>query len=314
MALKLFTKKRKGLIRRIVSIALTAMLVVGLGFGVYKIATIKTKSVSAFSFSRGALTNYGEFQESNYSIVTKKPIECMGLSISPKFDATLQRYEVHFYDYLDNHLGFMDCGTAPMGAIPTACENARYCRIVVIPQASSEKISLLEVNKLARQLEIKVNIKQNYSENNKFLVDTSMVNFVYDVDGSNLKISEKLGNNDIKYGAIQPITIFDRANNIDSKRVIIVSPYKLENGTLENYFYVSGAYERDISDLNNFELIKKIALGTATESDGVTKEMLNNKYCYTIKFDSSTLDSKIEIASVVFNINLNNSNFEVYVY
>ncbi|MBQ8583290.1 MAG: hypothetical protein IJ488_01595 [Clostridia bacterium] len=151
--------------------AVLFVLVAGLCiFGVVKLTSIETKSVSPFSFSVGDVdTTTGTYKENKSSIVTKNFIECQGLSIVPKFDSNVD-YMVFFYNENEEYLK-----STKLYSSQEKCENAvpsiaKYCRIVIYPSQFDEegdviedfKVRFYEPVKYASNLKIKVNKVQKF--------------------------------------------------------------------------------------------------------------------------------------------------------
>ena len=159
---------------KILSAALVIVLLVGCVAGLAAIFTTKTIDVSDFEFKKGALDEYGYYEESDTSIYTKDLIECQGLVIEPDFEAT-GKYQVFYYSANKTFVGASDQFDAHLDGIyekGNTFNFAKYCRIVISPDAPVDednrpvdkwKIHFWEVAGYADDYKITVNKNQNYS-------------------------------------------------------------------------------------------------------------------------------------------------------
>lgn len=175
--------KLKGKFGKIVSVALAATLVFGVVALVSSIVGKETTSVKSYEFARGDINDQGEYVESNTAIYTKDLIECQGLTVTPDFEAK-GSFQVFYYDSNKHFIGSTDVMEATKGVYEKAGTFvlAKYCRIVITPQALKEdgtidsefKIKFYEVYSYANDYSITVNKKQEeidfiYYGDNKFV-------------------------------------------------------------------------------------------------------------------------------------------------
>lgn len=162
-------RKSKGVLRKIISVALSAAVVLGLGVAVVKLSEAKTREVSSLAFEVGGLStdesnlgeNLGKHVERKDAIYTKEAIECKGLTVTPDFDAKLQ-YQIFWYNVNDECFGYTALSSEKfIGNVP---EFAKYCRIMILPtNLEGEDIKFWEVSKYAKYLTIEVNKKQVFA-------------------------------------------------------------------------------------------------------------------------------------------------------
>ena len=157
-----------------------------------------TKDVSYIGkYSVGGLDSAGNYMSTNASIYTKSPIECQGLNCNLVFDNSIS-YQLYFYDQNNEfvHTTGRLTGTFVEDSVPFF---AKYVRIVITPN-DDDKVTSLEVNKYAKQLNVSVNREQgfkNYTENLVKIgeldksVDSSTGEFV-DLPDNNNFVSEKI--------------------------------------------------------------------------------------------------------------------------
>ena len=162
-------------LKKYLPIILSVLLLAGVGFGIYKLTTIETKTVLPTVFTRGGVdSETGELVENKQKLVTRDLLECKGLQIEPSFDMKLQ-YQIFWYNqdkiYFDNSGPFDQNTKFVKKDVPSS---AIYCRIVIAPQFFDEEgledpdgeIAFYEPLKYASKLKIKVNIKQDLKTTN----------------------------------------------------------------------------------------------------------------------------------------------------
>lgn len=88
--------KTKSKIKTVVLVIVILGILATAVAGVVALSKKETKTISSFSFSRGALDENGEYIASEQSIYTKEAIDCNGLRIVPDFEAKMT-YDVYFY-------------------------------------------------------------------------------------------------------------------------------------------------------------------------------------------------------------------------
>ena len=168
--------KRKISVKKIIGIVLVGALLVGILSSFAVFAKNDTKSVNPI-FEIGALDEAtGQYVADNTAIYTKKAIECQGLKIKPDFDSNVL-YQIFWYNEDEIYFGCTEKTTNPNtvfgGPVP---ECAKYCRIVIYPSQLDEdgkqikdfKVSIFNIPKIVSNLEITVDKKQNFSQENLF--------------------------------------------------------------------------------------------------------------------------------------------------
>lgn len=156
-------RKTKDLITKIMSVVLVIATVVGIGALVSHFVSNKADDNGRvevnLSYEIGGLTAYGKYEETKESIYTKEAFKCDGLYIEPEFDSTIT-YQVFFYDSLGNFVS----STASLEGYYTETipAGSSYARIVITPKwdkgtaADDKKINIFQINKYAKQLNVKV--------------------------------------------------------------------------------------------------------------------------------------------------------------
>jgi hypothetical protein len=142
---------------KVLCIVLACFTLGGAIFGIVKATDEqKTKKVVA-SWSIGGLDSNGKYKESDETIYTTKPIEALGLTITPKFNSDVS-FKVFYYDRDYNFLYATEQMTETYtnnGSYP------KYARVVVTPK-EDESINVFEIVKYSRQLTLKNNKVQKY--------------------------------------------------------------------------------------------------------------------------------------------------------
>ena len=171
--MKVFNKInfRKGWWKPVIAAILCIGVIVGAGFGIAslvkpdKVDNLLTYStLSITKFHVGGLDGNGNYMNTDQSIYTKDAFECQGLNCTLDFDNEIS-YQVYFYDQNNEfvHTTGKLTGAFVQDSIPFF---AKYARIVITPN-DDNKVSMLEVMKYAKQLDVKVYREQgfkNYSE------------------------------------------------------------------------------------------------------------------------------------------------------
>ena len=160
-------------LRNLVTILLCLVVVGGIVGGVVaftrnteKIDDVLTyKSIGWTSYKIGGLDTNGNYLSTDKSIFTKKVFECQGLNVTPVFDNEVA-YQIYFYDSTNKfvHTTGRLTGTFIQDSVPFV---AKYARIVITPK-DDNKVTIFELVKYAKQLEVKVFREQgfkNYTEN-----------------------------------------------------------------------------------------------------------------------------------------------------
>lgn len=145
-------KKRK--IIKTISFAVLGLGVLG---GIITITShfMKKDEVSIHpTFEVGGLDANGKYVEDKTTMYTKDKFACDGLKVTLDFDSTID-YQIFYYDIVDNYISSTDVlDEGFSGELPLDCA---YARMMIIPQNDDDnKISWIEKNKYANQLEIKV--------------------------------------------------------------------------------------------------------------------------------------------------------------
>lgn len=124
------------------------------------------KSIGWTSYKIGGLApSNGEYMSTDASVFTKKAFECQGLNVTPVFDNDVS-YEIYFYNQNNEfvHRTGRLTGAFVQDSVPFF---AKYARIVVTPNEDN-KVTIFELAKYAKQIEVKVYREQgfkNYTEN-----------------------------------------------------------------------------------------------------------------------------------------------------
>ena len=171
MKFKLKTKKT---VRKILSMVLCGVLIMGVIFGAVAIGkkvTDDTKKISP-KFSVGSLDYNGVYTENKGQLYTKEAFECKGLAINLDFESSIQYY-VYYYDTEDN---FVKMSGPYVKSIEFDVPlEATHARLVVVPlwnasvPVEDRVCHWYDTYKYTRQLEIRVAKKQ---DNITSLVDT----------------------------------------------------------------------------------------------------------------------------------------------
>ena len=166
--------KRKSLLRNII-VGILIVVTVGAAVGGIVALTRNTdkiddaltyKSIGWTSYKIGGLApSNGEYMSTDASVYTKKAFECQGLNVTPVFDNDVS-YEIYFYDQNNKfvHRTGLLTGAFIQDSVPFF---AKYARIVVTPN-DDNKVTIFELAKYAKQIEVKVYREQgfkNYTEN-----------------------------------------------------------------------------------------------------------------------------------------------------
>ncbi len=158
--------------KRLLSVVLAGFVVIGCAGGVVSLVNKPTNKIGASQFSVGAINEQGIYVKSEKSLYTKDLIECHGLTITPDFEA-LGTYKVFYYGEDKNFLGSTDALKAYDGVYKrTGFDMAKYCRIMITPQApvneygqedAEFKIRFYEVSKYVGDYTITVDKKQIFA-------------------------------------------------------------------------------------------------------------------------------------------------------
>lgn len=156
-----FLKKFKP--KKILSIVLSLLIILGVGAGIVKLiqfATKTTNNVVCF-YSVGSLNSVGEYDKNSdkSKIYTKDYFECMGLTITPNFDARVS-YQVFLYDKDGNYLNKTNELTS---SYKLNTNYARYARIVINPD-EDDNILFYEIYKYSSQIKVEVSKNQNFRD------------------------------------------------------------------------------------------------------------------------------------------------------
>lgn len=160
--------------KSILLITLVTALGIGAIVGIGKAVARDDKTISSFGFERGGIDANGVYVDTNKSIVTKDLIECQGLCIEPNSETT-GKFQVFYYYFDKSYAGSTDIMNASDGMYEKndSFESAKYCRIVITPDASknsngqSDKsfaIAFYEVIGYANDFTIIVDKKQDFDK------------------------------------------------------------------------------------------------------------------------------------------------------
>lgn len=221
--------KLKRKTRNILSIILVTLLTFGLGFGIYSIASTKTKTISPTIFSVGGIGNDGKHIKNKLTLYNEDYIECQGLRIERDFESTV-KYDIHYYDVAENYLGSVSC-TDDNYSLSNNFSNARYCRVVIKPQNRTKDISIFETYSIAKQLKITVDKDQDYVS--KYNV------FDYETENSGFNVSSgklvKNSNNDYNSYYVKVA----KEKNYIADRLVILSSYDLKSKEITTVYNTS---------------------------------------------------------------------------
>lgn len=150
--------KRSDLVKWIV-VSVILVLLIGavtiMGIALNKQITTRTLGASAYAI--GTLDEQGVFGKDTATIATKDFVTVDGLEIKLIDNAEIQ-YKVYFYGENDKHEKEFISATEYLTAefnvtIPT---NAKFVKIVIDP-LNDDEVSILEISKYAKQLEVAFN-------------------------------------------------------------------------------------------------------------------------------------------------------------
>ena len=162
--------------REIISAVIVIALLLAAISCVVVYSTKTDKKVSPGVFSRGALDSNGKHVDSDTCLYTEELIQCRGLSVTVDFEAKLE-YEIYFYRADESFIG--STGRLVEDFSLEGYENAKYCRIVIIPvlKDGADKIRFWECRSYAKQLTVKVSTDQTFEPTYSSVLD-------YDVRGT----------------------------------------------------------------------------------------------------------------------------------
>lgn len=156
--------------KKIISLVLGVLILMGCAVGGYTLFGSDTRSVSPTVFSVGGLDNDGEYVEQKNTIFTEDLIECQGLEITPDVKCT-STYRVYLYGHDKELISSTDVLSGNYKLTDTAVQ---YCRIMIIPADSNEEdyvIGYFDVFGIANEYDITVNRKQSFEIKNYFEAD-----------------------------------------------------------------------------------------------------------------------------------------------
>lgn len=169
------TKKWKN----IISIALAALVLFGAVGAVASFATNDSKPAGAVFKVGGLDPETGKYVKTDKTIYTEEAFECIGLRIEPDFESTV-KYDVYYYDeegtFLDSRLGLFEVHDEDFPL-------AKFARVVIHPEkpedvsSSDWKISIFDVMKYAKMIDIRVDKKQDflYDDSKNLYIDASAI-------------------------------------------------------------------------------------------------------------------------------------------
>jgi hypothetical protein len=203
--------KRKINWKKIISIVLVGVLLVGAVAGLGSVFGKDTKTISPTVFSVGGINDEGKHVDTKTSIYTKEMFECQGLSIEPDFEAT-GTYKVFYYDSHKNFMKATDAMSASNGAytMGESVFGASYARVMITPDVPLDedgeavedyKIRFYEVVGIANEYKITVDKKQDSYRLTDFVHETRIPGKTYGFD-ENGHIREDSANETVTvYGA-----------------------------------------------------------------------------------------------------------------
>lgn len=169
--------KKKMNIRKVLSMILCGVLLVGAVFGAISIGkkiTDNSKTITP-KFTVGSLDVNGEYVESKASLYTKDYFECKGLVVNLEFDSNVT-YTIFYYDENNDFVSMSGPHLRSLEAdVPL---EAVYARLVITPlwsadiPAEDRVCHWYDTYKYTRQIEIRVLKKQDKEIS---LVDTLQV-------------------------------------------------------------------------------------------------------------------------------------------
>lgn len=302
--------KRKA--RNILSIILVTLLTFGLGFGIYAIASTKTKTISPTVFSVGGIGNDGNYMANKRMLYTKDMFECQGLKIERDFESTVE-YDIHYYDVVEGYLGYVECKDDSY-VISGDYTNARYCRVVIRPSNRVDDISIFEKYSIANELEITVDKNQNYLVNNNMLdFYTKNSYFQYKSDGT-----ATFNANNIEKSSYY-VSVAEASESFYN-RVVILSTYDLvENGI--SAFYSTGSNKPENDTKLESATIAVLHLSDGEKYQSVVDSFVTKEgyYAYVITFQNKDSNSPCYVAPkkdcyLVFNCLKTLAIPQVYLY
>ncbi len=189
--------KRKISWKRVISLVLGIVIVLGAVGGVMALVKKDTETISSLAFKRGDLDENGKYVESDKAIYTEEAFRFEGLRIEPNFEFK-GTFDVYYYDYdggflesKNNLNSVYDEDYPPV---------AYYARVVIHPEISENvtekdfKIKFWEVSKYAKKISITVNKNQEskYDMNNLYIDDNAQngKSFNYGEDNETLTVFE----------------------------------------------------------------------------------------------------------------------------
>ena len=187
----------------ILIVVLVSALLIGGIVGITAAVKNDKTTISNSAFKRGALDSNGLYVDTKTSIYTKDLIECYGLEVEPDFEVS-GNYQVFYYDTNKLFLGstpLMDSQTDGVYVKGDDFPYAKYCRIVISPEAPKDdignvetdwKIRFYQVADYANDYKITVQKKQpNIGEENLFDVSEQYYDAIPSYDAETKLFTEK---------------------------------------------------------------------------------------------------------------------------
>ena len=154
--------RTKAKIKKIICIALAALLILGAVGGAIAIFGNDKRDISVTEFHLGGLDEQGEYLKQENTVYTREFIECQGLTVEPKSECTVS-YRIFFYDQYKTFLKATELDDGMYTDVESA---AKYCKIVVYPDGYDDKdfkIGFFDVWGYADDIKISVDKKQNFN-------------------------------------------------------------------------------------------------------------------------------------------------------
>ena len=198
----------------ILIVVLVSALLIGGIVGITAAVKNNKTTISNSAFKRGALDSKGLYVETKTSIYTKDLIECYGLEVEPDFEVS-GNYQVFYYDTNKLFLGSTPLMNSQTDGVYTKGEDfpyAKYCRIVISPEAPKDdignvetdwKIRFYQVADYANDYKITVQKKQpNIGAENLLVVDESKAGKICTFDTETRMFLEKDSSSNNTYSLI----------------------------------------------------------------------------------------------------------------
>ena len=295
-------------VKLIVSAVLFVLITGACIFGIVKLTSIETKTVSPFKFSVGALDEEtGAYVDNEAAIVTKDPIECQGLTVIPKFDSTVD-YKIFWYNENETYISCTELFSMYDKFESEIPRLVKYCRIVIYPsQFDAEgkpidnfNVKFYEAFSYASNLKIKVNKVQDFK-----LVD------LRDVDAEYITYSKT--ELDSSYTIIQNanfatanVTVgatFEDVLNVGTQYSTATQVTKLDCSDVAQYKFVfSGKPAKSTCQIYQFKDNKIYSIADISISEG-------SEYTFNV---TSTVDYMVVVTPCTLGNSSKSLDYSIY--